>query len=109
MTEILTGITTLKAAGAENRAFSHWSRLFSEQLIISTHQNFILAIIDTLLAGLRMLSPLLLLWLGASQVLHGTMQIGTMLALNSLSVACLDPLTSLISNGQHFQSVQSHL
>ncbi len=107
--EILTGITTLKSAGAEYRAFSHWSRLFSEQLIISTRQNFILAIINTLLAGLGMLSPLLLLWLGASQVLHGTMQIGTMLALNSLGVACLDPLTSLISNGQQFQLVQSHL
>lgn len=109
VTEILTGITTLKAAGAENRAFSHWSKLFSEQLIISTRQSFVLAIIDTLLAGLRMLSPLLLLWLGANQVLHGTMPIGMMLALNSLSVACLDPLTSLISNGQQFQLVQSHL
>lgn len=109
VTEILTGMTTLKAAGAESRAFSHWSKLFSEQLIISTRQSFVLAIIDTLLAGLRMLSPLLLLWLGANQVLHGTMPIGMMLALNSLSVACLDPLTSLISNGQQFQLVQSHL
>ena len=109
VTEILTGITTLKAAGAEKRAFIHWSRLFSDQLTISIRQNYVLAIIDTLLTGLSMLSPLLLLWLGASQVLHGTMQVGTMLALNSLGVACLDPLTSLVYNGQQLQVVQSHL
>ncbi|HWS82797.1 MAG TPA: peptidase domain-containing ABC transporter, partial [Ktedonobacteraceae bacterium] len=109
VTEILTGITTLKAAGAEKRAFLHWSRLFSDQLTISIRQNYVLAIIDTLLTGLSMLSPLLLLWLGASQVLHGTMQVGTMLALNSLGVACLDPLTSLVYNGQQLPVVQSHL
>lgn len=56
-----------------------------------------------------MLSPLLLLWLGASQVLHGTMQIGTMLALNSLAGSCLDPLMSLAESGQQLQTVQSHL
>jgi ABC-type bacteriocin/lantibiotic exporter with double-glycine peptidase domain len=109
VTEILTGITTLKAAGAEKRAFLHWSRLFSDQLTISIRQSYVLATIDTLLTGLSMLSPLLLLWLGTYQVLHGTMQVGTMLALNSLGVACLDPLTSLVHNGQQLQTVQSHL
>ncbi len=109
VTEILTGITTLKAAGAEKRAFLHWSKLFSEQLTISVRQSYLLAIINTLLTGLRMLSPLLLLWLGASEVLHGTMQVGTMLALNSLGVTCLDPLMSLVLSGQQLQVVQSHL
>ncbi len=109
VTEVLTGITTLKAAGAEKRAFLHWSKLFHNQLSISVRQSYLLAIIDSLLTGLRMLAPLLLLGLGASQVLHGTMHVGTMLALNALGVACLDPLTSLVQNGQQLQIVQSHL
>jgi len=109
VTELLTGITTFKAAGAEKRAFLHWSKLFSDQLSISVRQSYVLALISTLLTGLRMLSPLLLLGLGASQVLGGTMQVGTMLALNSLGGACLGPLMSLALNGQQLQIVQSHL
>lgn len=109
VTEVLTGITTFKSAGAEKRAFFHWSKLFSDQLAISVRQSYVLVIISTSLTGLRMLSPLLLLWLGASQVLHGTMQVGTMLALNTLASSCLDPLMSLVQSGQQLQTVQSHL
>lgn len=109
VTEVLTGITTFKAAGAEKRALLHWSKLFANQLAISVRQSYILTIITTSLTGLRLLSPLLLLWLGTSQVLHGTMQVGVMLALNTLSISCLDPLISLVGSWQQLQIVQSHL
>lgn len=109
VTEILTGITTFKAAGAEKRALLHWSKLFSNQLAISVRQSYILVIITTSLTGLRLLSPLLLLWLGTTQVLQGTMPVGAMLALNTLAISCLDPLTSLVGSWQQLQIVQSHL
>jgi ABC-type bacteriocin/lantibiotic exporter with double-glycine peptidase domain len=45
---------------------------------------------------------------GTIQVLNGSMQLGTMLALNALAGAFLGPLTSLVSDGQLLQVVRSH-
>ena len=109
MTEMLTGMTTLKAAGAEQRAFELWSNLFFRQLNISLSIDYFSAIVDILMGTLQMLSPLLLLWFGTIQVLNGTMQIGTMLALNALAASFLAPLGSLVSSGQELQLVRSHM
>ncbi|MBO0783238.1 MAG: peptidase domain-containing ABC transporter, partial [Ktedonobacteraceae bacterium] len=107
--EVLGGITTLKAAGAEQRAFQHWSNLFFDQLNTTIRLSYLSSIIGSLLAILQVLSPLLLLWLGAVLVIHGQMQIGTMLALNALAASFLAPLSSLVSSGQQVQLVASHL
>jgi ABC-type bacteriocin/lantibiotic exporter with double-glycine peptidase domain len=65
--------------------------------------------VDTAMMGLRTFSPLLLLWLGAWQVLNGAMSLGTMLALNALAAAFLMPLASLVTNGQRVQVVGAYL
>lgn len=108
MTEALMGIATLKAAGAEQRAFQRWSNLFFEHVNVSVRRDTLAASIDTLLSGLRSLAPLLLLWVGSWLVLQGTMSLGTMLALSSLAAAFLSPLSSLASSGQRFQQVRAH-
>ncbi len=92
MTEALVGIATLKAAGAEQRAMNRWSNLFFEHLNVSVRRDSFSAVLDTAMGGLRLLAPLLLLWVGPFQVLHGVMTLGTMLALNALAVAFLTPL-----------------
>ena len=109
VTEALVGVVSLKAAGAEPRAFQHWSNLFFEQLNVSLRFNTLLSVINTVLTLLRTFSPLLLLWVGMIQVLTGSMSVGTMLALNALAVAFLTPLGSLVSSGQQLQLVRSHL
>jgi HlyB family type I secretion system ABC transporter len=107
-TEMLTGIETLKAAGAEQRAFHRWSNLFLDHLNISVRQAYLTSIIDTFVGALALLAPLILLWVGTIKVLNGSMQLGTMLALNALAGTFLGPLTSLISDGQLLQVVRSH-
>lgn len=107
--EALNGITTLKAAGAEQRALQHWSNLFFEQLNVSVRRNYLSSLIDTAMTLLRTFSPLVLLWLGTIQVINGSMQVGTMLALNLLATTFLTPLSSLVSSGQKLQLVHSHL
>jgi HlyB family type I secretion system ABC transporter len=109
LVETLNRIETLKAAGAEDRAFDHWSNLFFNQLNISLQKNRLSALIDTGMTALRVFAPLVLLWVGAYRVLDGTMTLGTMLALNALAAAFLMPLSSLVSNGQRLQLVGSHL
>lgn len=109
MTEMLTGITTIKAAGAEQRAFEHWSNLFLDQLNLTLRMDYLSSTVSIIMGTLHTLSPLLLLWIGTLEVLNGTMQIGTMLALNALAAAFLSPLGSLVSSGQQLQLVRAHM
>ncbi|MBV9710741.1 MAG: peptidase domain-containing ABC transporter [Ktedonobacteraceae bacterium] len=107
--EALTGMATLKAAGAEQRALERWSNLFFDQLNVSVRRSYISAIIGAAISTLRSFSTLALLWLGATQVLNGSISIGTMFALNTLATSFLSPLSSLVSSSQQLQLVHSHL
>jgi ATP-binding cassette, subfamily B, bacterial len=109
LVEALTGILTVKASGCEDRIFDRWSNLFFNQLHVSLQRNHLAAGIDTAMLALRAASPLVLLWVGALLVLNGTMSLGTMLALNTIAMAFLVPLTSMVSNGQRLQLVGAHL
>lgn len=109
LVEALIGIATLKASGSEDRVLNHWSNLFFKHLNIALQRNHLSAMIDTLLMGVRICSPLFLLWVGALQVLNGTLTLGMMLALNILAAAFLMPLASLVSTLQQLQLAGAHL
>ena len=109
LAEALAGIATLKASGAEQRAFERWSNLFFDQLNISLRYSYLSATMTTIMTALRSLAPLALLWLGATQVLNGSITLGTMVALNALAAAFLAPLASLVSSGQQLQLIGAHL
>ncbi|MGI0493750.1 peptidase domain-containing ABC transporter [Alkalinema pantanalense CENA528] len=109
LVEVLSGIQTLKACGAEDRAFDHWSTLFYKQLNVALQRNHLATIVDTVMLCLRTMSPLILLWLGTQAVFSGTMSLGMMLALNAIAAAFLMPLSSLVSNAQRLQLVGAHL
>jgi HlyB family type I secretion system ABC transporter len=109
LVEALMGMATVKAAGAEERALDHWSNLFFKHLKVSLKRSQLSAFIDTAMTALHTLSPLMLLWFGASQVLNGHMTLGTMLALNALAMAFLSPLSSLVLSAQRLQLVGAHL
>src|SRR5258708_22247873 len=97
--EALAGMETLKAAGSEQQALERWSNLFFEQMNVSVRRNALASFLETAMTTLRSAAPLLLLWLGTQFVLNGSMQLGTMLALNALAMVFLTPLASLVSSG----------
>jgi ABC-type bacteriocin/lantibiotic exporter with double-glycine peptidase domain len=109
VTEMLTGVVTLKAAGAEQRAFQRWSNYFLKQLNISVHLNYTTSLVSTVISTLNTLAPLALLWVGTNEVLNGSMEIGTMLALSALAGEFLTPLSSLANSGQLLQMARSHI
>ena len=108
LNEVLAGIATVKAAGAEQRALSRWTNLFFDEMNISIRRNYLLAVVGIAFEILQLLSPLLLLWIGAAQVINATMSLGTMLALNTLAVSFLGPLSSLATSGQKIQIARAH-
>lgn len=107
--EALTGILSVKSTGAEDRVYHHWHHLFDDHLKGLIQQSQLGARISTLLQTLQLFAPLLLLWLGVILVLQERLTIGTMLALNALALAFLNPLSSLVQNGQQLQFVGAHL
>ncbi len=107
--EAMSGIATLKATGHEDQALDHWSTLLADELNTSLRRGQVSSLLETAMTTLHTLSPLLLLWLGAYQVLHGAMSLGTMLGLIALATAFLGPLSLLVSNAQRMQLVAAHL
>lgn len=107
--EVLNGIVSLKAAGAETRAKESWSNLFFEQMNVSTRRFYVSSLVATATSTLNALAPFILLWAGTLLVLNGSMPVGTMLALNALAVSFLLPVASLVNTGQTLQVVQTHL
>jgi len=109
VTEMLTGMETLKAGGAEQKAFQRWSNFFIKQLNTSVRLNYLTNFLSTFTGILNIFAPMALLWVGTNEVLNGKMQIGTMLALNVLVGEFLAPLASLASSGQLLQVARSHI
>jgi ABC-type bacteriocin/lantibiotic exporter with double-glycine peptidase domain len=109
LAEALMGIATLKSSGAEQRAFDRWSNVFFEHLNISLRYNYASGTVVGILTTLPTFGQLGLLWVGATQVLNGSITVGAMVALIALAGAFFTPLSSLVSNGQQFQLVGANL
>jgi ATP-binding cassette subfamily B protein len=109
LAETLVGIATLKASGAEDRAFDRWSNAFFDHLNISLRYNYASGTMTAVLSALPAAGQLGLLWVGATQVLDGAISLGTMVGLIALAGAFFAPLASLAASGQQFQLVGANL
>jgi ATP-binding cassette subfamily B protein len=106
---LLAGIETLKAAGAEHRSVDQWSHLFVDVLNVSLDRGRLTAAVDAALAALATGSPLIILVFGALQVLEGNLTLGTMLAMNALAAGFLTPLSQLVQTAFQLQLLGSYL
>ncbi len=107
--QMLSGIETLKAMGAEQRAIEHWSNLFVDELNVTIARGRLSAVFDSLLGALGTASTFSILIFGAFQVLAGELTLGTMLALAALAGGFLGPLSALVSTAVQLQLLGSYL
>jgi ATP-binding cassette subfamily B protein len=107
--EMFSAVETLKAAGAERRAVAHWTNLFIAELNVSLRRGRLSAAVDTASQGLRLLSPIAVLLLGANLVRTGQLSLGTMLALAALANGFLEPLATLVATALQIQLLGSYL
>jgi ATP-binding cassette subfamily B protein len=107
--ELLAGIETLKAAGAERRAAEHWERLFIDQVNVALRRGRLDASVDAVTGTLQLGSPLAILVYGGYQVLNGGLSLGTMLAAAALAAGFLEPLATLIETGLKLQLLRSYM
>jgi ATP-binding cassette, subfamily B, bacterial len=107
--QLLAGVETYKAIGAEPRALAHWSNLFSRVLNATLVRGRLSARVDAALGALSLGSPLLVLVLGAWRVLEGELSLGVMLAVNALAMGFLEPLTQLVQTAFQLQLLGGYL
>jgi ATP-binding cassette subfamily B protein len=107
--QLLAGIETLKAAGAERRAAEHWEGLYVDQVNAALARGRLNANVGTAMGTLEMASPLAVLAFGAYQVLDGRISLGTMLAAAALGTGFLEPLATLVETGLRVQLTRSYM
>jgi ATP-binding cassette, subfamily B, bacterial len=107
--ELLAGIETLKAAGAEQRAAERWERLFIDQINVALRRGRLQASVDAVTTTLQLGSPLAILVYGGLQVLNGSISLGIMLAAAALGAGFLEPLATMIETGLRLQLLRSYM
>jgi ABC-type bacteriocin/lantibiotic exporter with double-glycine peptidase domain len=109
LAQMVTGVETLKAVGAEARAVAQWSDLFVEEINALLARGRVSAVVESLTGSLRVMSPLVVLGVGTLGVLNGDLTLGTMLALSALSAGFLLPVSNLITTGMQVQLLSSYM
>jgi ABC-type bacteriocin/lantibiotic exporter with double-glycine peptidase domain len=107
--EMMAGIQTLKGMGAEDRAIEHWSNLFVDSVNVWLARSRLSAWVDATKATLRLAGPLLILMVGARQVLNGGLSLGAMLAVSALAAGFLIPLGELVTNVSELQLLHGYV
>ncbi len=107
--QMLSGIETLKAIGAESQAVEQWAGLFAEEINVSLARGRLDAIFNSLLQGLSTASPFIVLVAGTAAVLAGDLSLGTMLAVSALAVGFWMPLSSLVTTAVQLQLMNTYL
>ena len=108
VTELILGMETLKSMGTERSMLRNWSNLFAASVNSQLQRGTLEARVAAFLDTLRMGSPLVVLLLGAHEVLHGGMSLGGMLALNALAMGFLGPLGGLVQTALTLRGLASH-
>jgi ATP-binding cassette subfamily B protein len=109
LVEMIAGMETLKALGAEHRSLERWSHRFVDELNVAVAQGRLSAWTNSIRATLGFASPLIVLLAGAMLVMQGQLTLGMMLALSALAVGFLGPLGNLVWTAFELQQVRSHL
>jgi ABC-type bacteriocin/lantibiotic exporter with double-glycine peptidase domain len=105
----LSGVATVKAMGAEefvvrglvDRVFA-WTG-------ITLLRGHLTAGLETGAMAVRLVTPLLVLWLGALRAADGGLSVGTLLGLTWLAAAILAPLNGILTSIQRLQNATVQL
>jgi ATP-binding cassette, subfamily B, bacterial len=107
--EMLQAIETIKGMGGEQRALDRYGNLFVDLLNNQVAYGRLEILFQSLTSVLRLGAPLVIFTLGATEVLAGSMSIGTMLAINTFAVGIFDPLSRLVEKLEQFERMQLYV
>ncbi len=109
LVELFAGMSTLKASAAEGRAVERWSNLYVDELNVALDRGRLNALVDSVMHMLQEAAPLVVLVVGTVSVLRGSLSLGAMLAVNSIALGLLTPLSSLIQSALKLQLLGGYM
>ena len=109
LVELFAGMSTLKASAAEGRAVERWSNLYVDELNVALDRGRLNALVDSVMHMFQEAAPLVILVVGTVSVLHGSLSLGAMLAVNSIALGLLTPLSSLIQSALKLQLLGGYM
>lgn len=109
LVDVLSGMGSVKAAGAEPLVWRRWLRLFEQQLDGDATRNADEGVIVALRSVLHVVAPLALLALAAARTLERESSVGEMVGLVAVGMACLPALHRLLESAQSLSHLVPHL
>lgn len=97
LVESLNGMQTVKAFNAERKANRETESRFVKLLKSIFSLSFISNIQNALKVFVELVGGVVILWVGAMDVIHGTLTMGQLITFQSLLVYFLDPIKNLIN------------
>jgi ABC-type bacteriocin/lantibiotic exporter with double-glycine peptidase domain len=108
LSEMLSGMETLKVLGAEGHALERLSNLYVDEMNVHLRRGRLSTWVESISSTLQIGSPLLILGFGAAQVLKGELTLGTMLGLTALAAGFLRPVGTLVATAFKLQLLKGY-
>lgn len=105
----ITAIETLKSSGTEDDAFARWSGHQANLLTTSQAMGVQSAMLGTVPALLAALTTVAVLGLGGWYVIEGSLTLGALVAVQSLSSSITAPVQKLVDFGGRMQTIKADL
>ncbi|MBA4493815.1 peptidase domain-containing ABC transporter [Paenactinomyces guangxiensis] len=103
LVEVLRSMLLVKSNSLEDTVFNGWFQRFTRQIKAFTSRYQLSGCLNSMIQSIQLVTPLLLLWLGAKEVMAQQMTIGSLVALIALATSFLIPIGSLTSSIQSLQ------
>ncbi|MBZ4656813.1 MAG: lagD [Thermoanaerobacter sp.] len=97
LVESLNGIETVKAFNAEKKVNFETEKRFIKFIKSAFKNGWINNLQSSLKSGVKSVFGVVLLWVGANEVIHGRLSIGELLTFNALLAYFLEPIENLIN------------
>lgn len=105
----LQSMETLKASGLESDFFNRWAGYYAKSINVRQDMDNLNQKLGTLPAFLSGVTSMLLLAVGGLRVMDGVMDIGMLVAFQSLMQQFMQPVNQLISLGGDLQELEGSL
>lgn len=105
LVETIGGIETIKGSAAEPRIREKWENRLAEQVKVGFAGGHLANFLSQTTGIISKILSVLLLWLGAKEVLAGNLTVGQLIAFNMLSSRTIAPILRLSQIWKEFQQV----
>lgn len=106
LVESVAGIETLKAAAVEPRQAARWEELLAAAAGAGLRMQTLSSVAGQIAVAVQKLTLAATLWLGARQVIAGSLSVGELVAFNLFSARVSGPLLKLIQLWHEYQQAR---